>query len=284
MRQIGIMQGRLLPPIEGRIQAFPGRAWQEEFGHCQALGLTCLEWIFELRAVEQNPLCTDDGIAEIRALSTQHNVHVGSVVADYFMERLLFGEDRTGVQNACAKLAFLIEQCAKCGIPLVELPFVDNSSLRREGAAQDVQRNLREALALADQRGVKIGFETDLPPEAFAAFLDGFEPHRVYANYDMGNSAALGFDATEEIALLGSRIANVHIKDRVRGGGTVPLGEGDTDFAAVFAALAGCGYSGELILQAAREDLGADSDRSPLETVRAYLEFTRDRIAAAAYS
>ena len=46
----------------------------------------------------------------------------------------------------------------------------------------------------------------------------------------MGNSASLGYDAQEEIDLLGNKIINVHIKDRIRSGTTVPLGTGDTDF------------------------------------------------------
>jgi hexulose-6-phosphate isomerase len=71
-------------------------------------------------------------------------------------------------------------------------------------------------------------------------------------NYDTGNSAALGFDPVEEFAAYGPRVLNVHIKDRVFGGNTVPLKTGATKFPIVFAELAKIGYSGNLILQTAR--------------------------------
>ena len=47
MREIGIMQGRLLPPINGHIQAFPENRWREEFAIARECGLGFIEWIFE---------------------------------------------------------------------------------------------------------------------------------------------------------------------------------------------------------------------------------------------
>jgi hexulose-6-phosphate isomerase len=50
----------------------------------------------------------------------------------------------------------------------------------------------------------------------------------------------------------GSRIVNVHVKDRLRGGTTVPLGTGHADFDRTFAAFHDVGYRGNYILQTAR--------------------------------
>ncbi|MGZ3742208.1 MAG: sugar phosphate isomerase/epimerase, partial [Bdellovibrionota bacterium] len=47
----------------------------------------------------------------------------------------------------------------------------------------------------------------------------------------------------------GERIYNVHIKDRIIGGTTVPVGTGNTDFPRAFAALNACGYKRDFILQ-----------------------------------
>jgi L-ribulose-5-phosphate 3-epimerase len=58
----------------------------------------------------------------------------------------------------------------------------------------------------------------------------------------------------EEIATLGDLIQNVHIKDRLRGGTTVPLGTGAANFDRVFESLGRIGYDGALILQTARDD------------------------------
>jgi L-ribulose-5-phosphate 3-epimerase len=70
--------------------------------------------------------------------------------------------------------------------------------------------------------------------------------------YDIGNSASLGYDASEEIYAYGERIVNVHVKDRLKGDTNVPLGQGHADFETVFSALNKISYSGPLILQVAR--------------------------------
>jgi hexulose-6-phosphate isomerase len=44
------------------------------------------------------------------------------------------------------------------------------------------------------------------------------------------------------------------VKDRIKGNGTVPLGQGDADFETVFSKLKKINYSGPFILQVARDD------------------------------
>lgn len=271
---LGIMQGRLSPPIDGRIQAFPANGWREELDRCHALGLTCLEWVFERPNLERNPLTSLEGAAEIRRESTRTGVRINSVVADYFMEVRLFGDDREEVAAARAMLDTLIERCAAVGIPVVELPFVDQAALHTGHDMDQVLENLRRPLERAADLGLLISLETSLAPAPFAGLIRQAGHPALKVNYDMGNSASLGFDSTEEIAQLGPYIVNVHIKDRVRGSGTVPLGRGDTDFPAVFAALRAAGYSGDFILQAARRDVGANDVGEPFaDTVRSYIEF-----------
>ena len=80
-------------------------------------------------------------------------------------------------------------------------------------------------------------------------------PHNIYLNYDMGNSASLGYDPKEEIDILSKYIVNVHIKDRKLAGDTVPLGKGSVDFNSVLQNLKKINYKGDLILKYAREDL-----------------------------
>jgi hexulose-6-phosphate isomerase len=78
----------------------------------------------------------------------------------------------------------------------------------------------------------------------------------IRVNYDSGNSASLGHAPREEWAAYGPRIGSVHIKDRVRNGGTVPLGTGDADFRALFEAIRAVGYGGPWVLQVARGTSG----------------------------
>lgn len=274
--KLGIMQGRLSPPVNNQIQAFPLGHWKEEFPLCHKLGLECMEWIFENDAVGANPLSSDVGINEMLSISKQYNVRINSVVADYFMVNKLFGKEKREIDIAIKMLYYLIERCHKCCIPILEIPFVDSSALRTETDKHDVLENLKRPLACAKQCGVKISLETSLPPFEFKEFIHDFFPLDIGINYDMGNSASLGYDAREEINALGEFIVNVHVKDRIKLGGTVPLGSGDTDFDTVFDALRKINYSGDFILQAAREDLPRQKQKKQYaETVKDYISFVR---------
>ena len=68
----------------------------------------------------------------------------------------------------------------------------------------------------------------------FIELLERFNSNRVTVNYDIGNSAALGYDLVEELDYYGKRITDIHLKDRVLGGGPVELGKGDADIYAFF--------------------------------------------------
>ncbi len=76
----------------------------------------------------------------------------------------------------------------------------------------------------------------------------------------------------------------MHLKDRVRGGGTVPLGTGAVDFPTVFAGLAKAGYRGDFILQSARQDLPGGPGKDPVATVAEYLAFLAPLVAEAKFN
>lgn len=250
-RTIGIMQGRLVAPVGGRIQAFPAENWRDEFPRAQQAGLGAIEWIFDT-GEDGNPIATDGGLAEMRALAAVHGVAVRSLCADYFMpEPLLKGAPAEREQRE-QKLAWLLARCAILGIRRVVLPFVDNSAL----ASDEEIAALVSLLARVPHVGLELHLETSLPPVRFAALLGGLDPAVVKVNYDSGNSASLGFDADEEFAAYGERIGSVHIKERVLGGSTVPLGSGTVDFPKLMRNLRRVNYAGDFVLQVARGAAG----------------------------
>ncbi len=274
MDKLGIMQGRLLPPVDNQIQAFPGDNWRNEFSICKKLGLGCMEWIFEYKTMELNPFYSDDGIKEMMHLINLYTVRIGSLLADYFMEKKLFGENSSEIKKSVEMLFFIIDQCKKCNIPIIEIPLVDSSALKTDSDKKQLIKNLKKPLKYAAEQGIDISLETSLPPEEFRELILNFKPLDLKINYDMGNSASLDFDPTKEINLLGELIVNVHIKDRVIGGGTVPLGFGDTDFNSVFNALKQNNYSGDLILQAARQDINEYEEKKDIiKTIKDYIAF-----------
>jgi hexulose-6-phosphate isomerase len=249
------MQGRLLPPEDGLFQAFPNRGWEQEFPNAAAAGLDAIEWIYDVHGEDVNPLVNDAGVAHMRDLGTEHGIAVVSVCADWFMERPLAKGEPDERTESRDRLDWLIGRCEAAGIERIVLPFVDASRMEGEAERREVQDALSAAAPAAEAAGVELHLETDLPPAEFAAFIAPL-PAVVRVNYDSGNSAALGYACAEELAAYGERIGSFHVKDRVRGGGTVPLGEGDADLPAVFAGLRALGYDGDVVLQVARPERG----------------------------
>jgi L-ribulose-5-phosphate 3-epimerase len=259
VRGIGIMQGRLTPPVGARIQAFPAELWRDEFANARTAGLSCIEWIYETYGVDRNPLCTDDGVAELLALSRACGVSVRSVCADYFMEHPLVRVGRADLEYRVKHLEWLINRCRAAEIERIVLPFVDASEIRTQDEEQSVAEVLTKLHSDGADMGVELHLETSLAPARFAEFLDRL-PDTVRVNYDSGNSASLGYSPAEEFAAYGDRIGSVHVKDRVRGGTSVPLGAGSVDFAAFLAGLERIDYQGDLILQVARSESGHETE------------------------
>ncbi len=268
--QIGIMQGRLSPPINGRIQAFPKQTWRDEFGKARACGLDLIEWIFEADEWEKNPLIS--ALQEVLRLSQHSGVQIVSMCADYFMDLPLIRVSRTDQETRLDMLKELIARAEQLGVKYLGMPFVDASAIKTEEEQEEVMRYLRGCLPLAERSGVQLALETSLDPPTFTELLARLDHPNVKVNYDIGNSASLGYDTREEIEAYGKRIATIHVKDRKRGGGTVPLGTGDADFDATFAALAGAGYQGPFILQAARDGEETLLAERNVQFVRRYLE------------
>lgn len=256
------MHGRLSPPTDGRIQSFPSATWRREFQLAAQIGLDSIEWIIET-PLEGNPLWTSDGVREIRQQIEETDVQVDFVIADYFMECPLVRMTPGTADDNQLVLSNLLDRTAELGARGIEIPFVDASEIRTPAEEDELARALTPALDQAGRLGLEIGLETSLAPEPFRALLERIGHSQLRANYDTGNSAGLGYDPAEEFAAYGRWINNVHIKDRRLGGGTMPLGQGDTNVPRVLDLLAEYGYGGDYILQLAR---GPDE----VETVKGY--------------
>jgi hexulose-6-phosphate isomerase len=246
------MQGRLVPPEPGRFQSFPRARWRDEFPYAAAAHIDAIEWIYDAYGADLNPLGSDAGLAEMRSLAERFGVAVVSVCADYFMDFPIVhatGDERS---ELFARFSWLLERCGAAGVRRVVVPFVDASKIEGEDHVERALSFLRELLPRAEAMGVEIHLETALGPSKFAAFLARLPHPMVKVNYDAGNSAALGFAPAEELAAYGERLGSVHVKDRVLGGTTVPLGTGNADLPALFEGLARLRYRGDYVLQVAR--------------------------------
>lgn len=252
--RIGFIQGRLSPMVNGMIQAFPAKHWREEFPTAQTIGVQLMEWTLDQNELRDNPYTTQEGQAEIKKLCAKHSLSIPSVTGDCFMQAPFWKAEGQTRDALLKDFSLVVESSAALGVTYIVVPLVDNGSIETAEQAD----NLKQGLAQFDDQmratGVKIVFESDFAPAPLAEFIANFDTELYGINYDIGNSAALGFSCDEEFQAYGDRILNVHIKDRILGGTTVPLGTGDAYLPKVMAGLVHTGYTGYYILQTARAE------------------------------
>ncbi|MBH49881.1 MAG: xylose isomerase [Candidatus Marinimicrobia bacterium] len=252
---IGFMQGRLSPKIGGKIQAFPWNNWEKEFEIANKNSFKIMEWTLDQFNLYKNPLMTKDGQKKIKFLSEKYDVEIPSLTGDCFMQTPFYKvDDGKDQYNLLQDLKNIINACGSLDIKYIVFPLVDNGSLESKEQEKTLYDGLSFVNSLLQMNDVKIVFESDYSPERLKDFISNYPSKHYGINYDIGNSAALGFDSKEEIKVYGDKILNVHIKDRLLGGKTVPLGKGNAELHIVLNELSSIGYDGNYILQTARSE------------------------------
>ena len=269
--QVGVMQGRLLHKYQGRYQAHPKDYWQEEFKNAKEIGLNCIEFILDFNDSELNPLLAKNGPEEILHISEKTGIDVITICADYFMEAPLHSEDLNVSLQSQKVLIRLLNNAQKLGVTDIVLPCVDQSSLDGQLDIDRFVKNFYPVIEVAEKSEINLSLETDLAPQPFGELLDRLESSRVSVNYDIGNSAALGYSLIEELETYGDRITDFHIKDRELGGGSVILGEGNANFDLFFNKLRDFNYQGPFIMQAYRDEEGIEIFKKQLDWIKPYL-------------
>ena len=270
--KIGVMQGRLVPKYQGRYQAFPIGMWQDEFKVAKGCCLDLIEFILDFNDAEENPLLKLGGVGEIAKISKVTNVSVKTICADYFMEAPLHSTNNKVAEKSFKILERLLKTAKKLKITDIVIPCVDQSSLETKEAVDRFVEQITKIIPKIEKQNINLSLETDLPPKPFVELLDRLNSKNITVNYDIGNSAALGFDSDEELEAYGDRITDIHIKDRVLGGGPVVLGGGYADFLRFFKRLQKINYKGPFIMQAYRDDEGVEIFKQQLAWIKPYLE------------
>jgi L-ribulose-5-phosphate 3-epimerase len=268
------MQGRLVPPEDGRFQSFPRERWRDEFPNAVAARVDYIEWIVDAYGVDVNPILSAEGLSEFDALKREHDVATPAICADWFMDYPFLRCSPAERAERELFLHRLLLIARKIGADHVVLPFVDIARIETKEDKRIVAEIMTSAAPIAQSVGVELHLETDLGPSDFAALLTCIPHPYIKANFDSGNSSGLGYVASEEFAAYGDRIGSVHIKDRrskfAGGIATMPLGGGSADFADVFKSMKRIGYNRGLTLQVAR---GEDGDE--VNWIRQQLAFVK---------
>jgi L-ribulose-5-phosphate 3-epimerase len=256
--KIGIMQGRLLPKIDKKYQCFPALNWQKEFFLAKKLKIFKIELIFDNYHPHLNPLMSREGIEELKKIQKSTKVKVVSVCADYFMENPIFTSNLYQSNLNIKTLEKLIVNSKLINVKNIILPCVDKSSLNSNTRLNLFIKKIKQIEYLLDKTKINLSLETDLPPNKFLNLINSFRSKFITINYDTGNSASLGFNPEKELNIYGSRISEVHIKDRLFKGGPVFFGKGNTEFKKIFRLLKKIKYKGNFILQMYRDKKGID--------------------------
>ena len=268
------MQGRLCDMVNGQIQAFPWDDWQDEFKEAHRIGIHFIEWTLDQENLYSNPLMTKSGREEIKRLCSAYNVDVISLTGDCFMQAPFWKASGPSETSLINDFRAIVEACSALNIKIIVVPLVDNGSLTSQ-IEEDrlVEILLQESHNLLNL-GVTIAFESDFAAANLRRFIKRLPSESFGINYDIGNSASLGYEVNDEFLHYGDRVINIHIKDRPLGGTTVPLGLGDANFEAVFKNLREYKYQGNYILQTAR-----DADGHHGKVIGDYLEMTNNWIS-----
>jgi L-ribulose-5-phosphate 3-epimerase len=137
------------------------------------------------------------------------------------------------------------------------VPAVVNKEVSYDDAYKRSQEEIRKAIPLAEELGVKIAVENVwnqflLSPLEAARYVDEFNSPAVGWHFDVGNIINYGWPE-QWVRVLGKRIQKLHIKEFSRKrrdkeglwkGFEVPLLEGDDDWPSVMKALDEVGYAG----------------------------------------
>ncbi len=137
------------------------------------------------------------------------------------------------------------------------VPAVVNKKVSYADAYTRSQAEIRKALPMAKELGVKIAIENVwnqflMSPLEAARYIDEFQSPAIGWHLDLGNIVNYGFPE-QWVRILNKRITKLHIKEYSRAkrdkqgpyaGFEVPFLAGDNDWPAVMAALDEVGYTG----------------------------------------
>ncbi|MGH6946750.1 MAG: hypothetical protein ACREDZ_05435, partial [Kiloniellales bacterium] len=162
--RIGFMQGRLVAPVGGKIQAFPWEDWRQELTLAEAAGFGLMEWTLDHGRLDENPFMTPAGQAEIRALSKRHRLRIETLTGDCFMQAPFWKAEGGARAERLRAGRRVLEAAAALEVALVVVPLVDGGSLasaEEESALRSGLAELEPALAAGQ---IAIAFESDFPP------------------------------------------------------------------------------------------------------------------------
>lgn len=246
--KLGIMQGRLSPPVDGKIQEFP-KNWQREFGLLNMLGLNHIDWIV-----------TNDDNNPLHSLSDNlKGLPINYICADNLIHKNFYQNDflRDNIIPIC-------KYALSNNIFSITIPLLDESNAEDD---EKRKRFIENVLLIAySYPEISFSFEAELSIEKLEEIVNSHP--NFFITYDTGNCTSYGISHREFITKFINKISNVHLKDRNMKKQTMEPGFGAVDFEDIFGLLKFYNYSGPFTLQTARGESWKE-----IETIRRHIQF-----------
>ena len=195
---------------------------------------------------------------EVLKARDEAGLHIPSVCCSTHWSENMASPDPAMRARALAGLKQTLQDAKKYGASSVLfISAVVSKEVSYADAYTRSQSELRKAIPLAEELGVKIAIENVwnnflLSPLEAARYVDEFKSTAVGCHFDIGNVLRYGWPE-QWIPVLGQRIQKLHIKEYSRKkmneeglykGFNVQYLEGDNDWPAIMKALDGIGYHG----------------------------------------
>ena len=194
---------------------------------------------------------------DVRDACQRSGLQIEGVVDAFHWNVNLADPDPKLRATAVEHLKNALRECkAFGGTSVLLVPAVVNKQVTYADAWKRSQEEIRKAIPVAEETGVKIAIENVwnqflLSPLEAARYVDAFESPQVGWHFDIGNVINYGWPE-QWVHILGKRILKLHIKEFSRKkrdaeglwkGFQVELLEGDNDWPAIMKALDDVGYN-----------------------------------------
>lgn len=258
--RIGIRDGCLRMP------------WTEAFQAVADIGFDGLELDIGGN-YRDTPLWATDGVSQVAAMAEAANSQLLAFCAGVCWSLSPASPDQAVREEIRALLTDLSGFAAELGAGVILVPVTPGGDeISYEDGTRRWIDEMRAVAPAAEANGVVLALENvgrgyGKSAQELVHLVDSVASDAVKTYYDIGNATAFENDPVEEIELLGSRIAAVHIKDY---DGEL-LGEGIVKIPECVEALKQIGYAGDLVLETpATDDARAAAARN-LEYLRRLL-------------
>jgi len=248
---LGIVQGRLSPPVDNKIQEFPER-WKEEFVLLRHFGLNHIEWIFTKKTFPQN----------LQLDLRNYSFEINSICCDHLIDKRI-----TDSEFLSKYLRSVCEFALYNNIKSITIPLLEESKISIAEFSQFTDKMLHYGEIYPE---LFFCFEMDAPYQLAVELAK--KSNNFLLTFDTGNITDWGYEPSAYLFAIKKYLANVHLKDvHFTDSHSIWPGAGKTDFDLIFKTLAAINYTSTFTLQTARGEDGRE-----WETIRKHTQYFKE--------